>query len=171
MHIIIGILTALAALFWAFTRFAGAAREGRDAVEDLTSLYRRQKWQSKSKRRLIEAISDPRESASILLLQIALYRGILDHDQEVAIHSEIATLFDIPSSEAVELCGFARVALGELNDAGNNLKVLLAPIVQYCTDEEQSAFLISLSKVAKLGGDPTDRQTELINRIRHQLVR
>ncbi|MEO0320602.1 MAG: hypothetical protein AAF199_06915 [Pseudomonadota bacterium] len=35
MHYIIGILGAIAGLFWAFTHFSNAARQGKDAVDEV----------------------------------------------------------------------------------------------------------------------------------------
>jgi len=59
MHIIIAILGALAAAFWAFTYFMKAANEGREAIGDIKGVVRRGKWSRRIDQRLIENLSDP----------------------------------------------------------------------------------------------------------------
>jgi len=61
MSVIIAILGALAAAFWAFTYFVNAANEGREAIGEVKGVIRRGKWNRRIDQRLIENLSDPRE--------------------------------------------------------------------------------------------------------------
>ncbi|PQA87059.1 hypothetical protein [Hyphococcus luteus] len=70
MHIIIAILGALAAAFWAFTYFMRAANEGREAIGDVKGVIRRGQWNRRVDQRLIENLSDPRparECAQVII--------------------------------------------------------------------------------------------------------
>lgn len=71
MHIVLAVLGALAAAFWAFTYFVNAASEGREAVRDVTGVIRRGRWNRRIDQRLIENLADPREAAAVLIYQIA----------------------------------------------------------------------------------------------------
>lgn len=51
-HILIAVLGALAAAFWAFTYFVNAAREGQDALRDVKGAFRGAKWSRKIDKRL-----------------------------------------------------------------------------------------------------------------------
>ena len=64
MHILIAVLGALAAAFWAFTYFVNAAREGQDALRDVKGAFRGAKWSRRIEKRLIETMTDPREAAA-----------------------------------------------------------------------------------------------------------
>ena len=170
MHILIAVLGAVAAALWAFTYFVGAAREGREALSDARGFFRSGKWSKKVGRRMIEHVSDPRESAAILLYQIAAYDGAVTERQQAAIVAEMKRAFSADEETAQGLYAFARVAVGEINDAANSLRKTLAPISQTCTDDEKSAFLAMLEKIGEIESPMTDVQRRLVLEARRILL-
>ena len=170
MHILIAVLGALAAAFWAFTYFMNAAREGREAVGEVKGALRRGKWSRRVDQRLIENLSDPREAAAVMLVQIALYDGDLTDRQRRHIVDDMGRVFEADPETAEGLFAFARMAVGEINDAGNSARKILRPVAEICQPEERSAFIALLEKTAEIEGPPTDAQRRLIAEVRRALT-
>lgn len=170
MHIIIAILGALAAAFWAFTYFMSAANEGREAVRDVRGVIRRGKWNRRIDKRLIENLSDPREAAAVLLYQMAAYDGHVTDRQYQTIVAEMREAFQADEETAEGLYAFGRMAVGEINDAGNNVRKILRPVIEVCTGEEKQQLIDLLERTAEIEGPPTDMQRRLIMEARRVLL-
>lgn len=170
MHIILAILGALAAAFWAFTYFVGAAREGREAVRDVQGAFRGAKWSRKVGQRLIESLTDPREAAAVLLYQIAAYDGAVTDRQRLAIVSDMKTAFAADDEMVEGLFAFARAAAGQINDAANSLKKIARPIEAACTPDERRQLIDMMLKTAEIEGPISDAQSRLIAETRRLLL-
>lgn len=170
MHVLLAIIGALTAAFFAFHYFVDAAEQGRDALKDARGAYRRRKWSKQIDARLIENLTDPREAAAILLYQIARYDGAVTERQKAAIVSQMRLAFSADQDTAEGLYAFARMAGGEVNDAANSLRKILAPIIDACTQDEKISFLTMLKTIAEVESPITDTQQRLINEAQHVLV-
>ncbi|MEQ8179476.1 MAG: TerB family tellurite resistance protein [Amphiplicatus sp.] len=170
MHILMGLLVAAAGAFWAFRYFTDAAREGREALRDVKGLYRSGKWSRQVDRRLIENLADPREAAAILLYQVASYDGAVTDRQKAAMVSEMRSAFSADEETVEGLYAFARMALGQINDASNSLKKILRPVIEACTPEEKRALLDMLLRMAEIEGPVSDVQHRLIGEARRTLL-
>lgn len=170
MHIIIAVLGALAAAFWAFTYFVNAANEGREAVRDVTGVIRRGKWNRRIDQRLIENLSDPREAAAVLIYQIAAYDGAVTDRQHDAIVGDMRRAFDADQETGEGLFAFARMAVGEINDAANSVRKILRSVIDVCTDEEKRGLIDMMERTAEIEGPPTDAQRRLIAETRRVLL-
>ena len=146
MSIIIAILGALAAAFWAFTYFVNAANEGREAIGEVKGVIRRGKWNRRIDQRLIENLSDPREAAAVLLYQVAAYDGAVTDRQQSQIVANMRDAFDADEETAQGLFAFGRMAVGEINDAGNNVRKILRPVAEVCTDSEKTQLIELLER-------------------------
>lgn len=169
MTVILAVLGAAAAAFWAFSHFVSAAHQGRDAVNDMRGFIRSGKWSKKVGQRMIEHVTDPRESAAILLYQMAAYDGAVTERQQQAIVGEMKGAFSADEETAQGLYAFARMAVGQVNDAGNSLRKVLAPIGQSCTDGEKTAFIAMLEKIGETESPMTDAQRRLVAEARRIL--
>ena len=170
MHIIIAILAALAAAFWAFTHFVNAANQGREAIGDVKGVIRRGKWNRRVDQRLIENLSDPREAAAVLLYQVAAYDGAVTDRQQARLVSDMRDAFDADEETAQSLFAFGRMAVGEINDAGNNVRKILRPVVEVCTPAEKTRLVELLERASEIEGAPTDIQRRLIAEARRGLI-
>ncbi|MFN0022338.1 MAG: TerB family tellurite resistance protein [Parvularculaceae bacterium] len=170
MHILIAVLGALAAAFWAFTYFVNAAREGRDALRDVKGAFRGAKWSARVDQRLIETLTDPREAAAVLLYQIAAYDGAVTDRQRRAIVGDMRAAFAADEETAEGLFAFARAALGEINDASNSLGKITRPIVDACTPDERRQLVDLMLKAAEIEGPVSDIQNRLIADVRRALL-
>lgn len=169
MHILIGLLVAAAGAFWAFRYFTEAAQKGREALRDVKGLYRSGKWSRQIDRRFIENLSDPREAAAVLLYQIASYDGAVTDRQKAAV-GEMRAAFGADTETAEGLSAFARMALGQINDAANSLKKILRPVNEACTVEEKRALLDMMLRIAEIEGPVSDVQHRLIGEARRILL-
>jgi len=171
MHIIIALLGALAGLFWAFTHFVGAAREGQEAVDNFRGMFRRGKWSKEISKRLIENLNDPREATAVLLLQTASYEGVVTEVQQNHILQVMITGFETDQKTAEEFLAFARMALGEINDASNSLSKILRPVIEICSEKEKNTVLDMMQTVANLGEAENEQQAHIIMQTRNILFR
>lgn len=170
MHIIIALLGALAAAFWAFTYFVNAADRSREAIGDVKGVIRRGKWNRRIDARLIENLSDPREAAAVLIYQIAAYDGAVTDRQHDQIIADMRDAFEADDETAEGLYAFARMAVGQINDAGNSVRKILRPVVDVCTVEEKSQLIGLLDRTAEIEGPPSDMQRRLIAEARRVLL-
>ena len=170
MHILLALLGAAAAAFWAFTYFMRAADEGREAVRDARGLIRRGKWNRRIDQRLIENLSDPREAGAVLVYQIAAYDGSVTDRQHARIVESMAETFCADRETAEGLYAFGRMAVGEINDAANSVRKILRPVVEVCTSEEKAALVEMMEKTAEIEGPPTQMQRRLIAEARRALL-
>jgi len=118
MHIVLAVLGALAAALWAFVHFMNAAREGREAIGDVKGVIRRGKWNRRVEQRLIENLSARREAAAILIYQVAAYDGAVTDCQRDKIIADMRETFEADQETADGLFAFARMAVGQIDDAG-----------------------------------------------------
>lgn len=169
MHILLAVLGAIAAAFWAFSHFVGAAREGREAIRDVHGAFRGAKWSRRVGQRLIENLTDPREAAAVLLYQIAAYDGAVTDRQRHAIVADMRKAFTTDEVTAEGLFALARAALGQINDAANSLKKITRPIADACTPDERRQLIDMMLKAAEIEGPISDAQNRLIAETRRAL--
>ncbi|MEM1395966.1 MAG: TerB family tellurite resistance protein [Pseudomonadota bacterium] len=170
MHIILGLLSLIVAGLWAANRFLGAARSAGDAATDLKSLWRSGQWSRQVSKRLVENINDPRESAAVLLYQVASYDGAVTERQIERITSLMQEAFAINKTQADELYSFGRFAVGEVGDAGNALRKLLEPVIASCTAQERRELVDMIRAVAETEGSISDVQKRLIADVERRLL-
>ncbi len=170
MQILIAVLGAIAAAFWAFTHFVGAAREGSDAIRDVKGAFRGAKWSKRVGQRLIESLTDPREATAVLLYQIAAYDGAVTDRQRIAIVGAMREAFAADRETAEALFAFSRAAQGQINDAANSLRKITKPIETACSLEERRQLIDMMLKAAEIEGPVSEVQNRLIAETRRILL-
>lgn len=170
MHILLAVLGAIAAAFWAFSHFVGAAREGREAIRDVQGAFRGAKWSKRVGQRMIENLDDPREAAAVLLYQIAAYDGAVTDRQRSAIVADMKSVFGADVEAAEGLFAFARAAVGQINDAANSLRKIAKPIVDQTTPDERRQLIDMMLKAAEIEGPVSATQNRLIAETRRALL-
>ena len=93
MHMIIGILAGLAALFLIFNMISRSAGDAVDNARELANLLRRLRWQARQRRLSVRALDDPREAAVLLLSGIARSSGDISSAQKEAITAFVVREF------------------------------------------------------------------------------
>lgn len=169
MHIIIALLGAAAAAIFFLVRMKHAADEGREMVEDVAGAVRRGRWSRKADARLIDNLTDPRDAAAILMVQIASYDGEVTAAQKSRIESLMIERFQCAPDHATGFYSFGRMVIGQLNDAANSLAKVLRPVKAELTLTEMRDLVAMLETVAEVEGTPNDRQRDLIAAVRRAL--
>ncbi|MEL7546907.1 MAG: hypothetical protein AAGJ84_09670 [Pseudomonadota bacterium] len=106
MHILIalfGLLTALAVWYWRLKMIGDVARGSVEAAKTVANLPRRLAFKRKSGKKGLQIVDDPREAATILMLQVAQTDGVLSEKQKASIQNEIVDNFKFTETEADEL--------------------------------------------------------------------
>ncbi len=169
MHILIAIVTAIVGAAWWFSRRSDAARQGGEAISDVKGMWRSGKWSRQVSKRLVENLEDPREAGAVLLYQMAAYDGAVTEAQKTAIKEVMHQEFGADDAVGEELYAFARMATGQVTDAGDALRKLLTPIQDACSASEKTALLEMMATVAKVEGPLNDKQTRLIENTKRRL--
>jgi uncharacterized tellurite resistance protein B-like protein len=167
---IVAIIAALGGAIWAAIYFLNAAREGGEAIRDVKGMVRNARWSRKIDARLIESLEDPREAAAILLYQIAAYDGAVTERQRLAMVSEMRRAFSVDAEEAEGLFAFARMAAGQINDAGNSLRKIARPVLAACNDAERRDLIDMLLRIAEVEGPVSEMQNRLVAEARRVLL-
>ena len=88
MHIIgilIGIIGFVAVWYWRLKMLGDVAKDGRKVAETIVNLPRRMMFKHRSGKGGLDVVDDPREAATILMLEVAMARGRLTENQQAAI--------------------------------------------------------------------------------------
>lgn len=106
MHILIallGFLTFIAVWYWRLKMLSGAARGGLDAARGVANLPRKLSFQHRSRKGGLAVVTDPREAAAIMMLEVARTRGPVNDKQEAAIRAEMIDHFGFTDAQAEEM--------------------------------------------------------------------
>ena len=125
MHIVIGALSAMAGLIWAFVALQRSGFNP-DSINPFL-WYRRAQWRRKYGVRPIYNLDDPMDVAAVLILGVAKCEGEISREQKQAIQGLFETEFGLDNNAAADLLlttcvaeGFGMVFL-EAWLAGRNL--------------------------------------------------
>ena len=83
---------------------------------------------------------------------------------------EMKTAFAVDQDAAEGLLAFARMALGEITDAANSLRKILAPMIKACSAQEKHMAVRMMEKIAQIEGPINDQQAQLIAQTKHALT-
>ncbi|MDJ0921111.1 MAG: hypothetical protein QNI84_08275 [Henriciella sp.] len=97
---IIGFIGFLAVWYWRLKMLSGVAKDGIKAAETVANLPRKLAFKRRSGRGGLQVVDDPREAATILMLEIAQARGPLTERQEASIRGEIMHHFELNEADA-----------------------------------------------------------------------
>lgn len=140
------------------------------ALREAQNYRRRQTEKSASRTGLVETLTDPREAAAILLVQVAAYGdGQVTVEQKARITSLMAEHFGSDDEEAEGLFSFGRMAVGQIGDVMDSLGRLLRPIRDSLTLEEMKGLIGMMSAVAACEDRPDPEARRLIEETREAL--
>lgn len=106
MHILlglIGIVTFIAIWYWRIKMISGAARDGYDAAKGAANLPRKLKFQHRARKSGLSVVTDPREAAAVMMMEVARTRGAISEQQDTAMRAEMTAHFGFSESEAEEM--------------------------------------------------------------------
>lgn len=106
MHILlglIGIVAFIAVWYWRIKMISGAARDGYDAAKGAANLPRKLKFQHRARKSGLSVVTDPREAAAVMMMEVARTRGAISEQQDTAMRAEMTAHFGFSESEAEEM--------------------------------------------------------------------
>lgn len=167
MHIIailLGAVGFIAVWYWRLKMLSDVARDGRKVAETVANLPRKMRFKHKSGKGGLAVVDDPREAATILMLEIAQARGTLTEKQEAVIRAEIMQHFEFIEGDANELisqagwlsrnAGASHVIMSKMTDFVRNTRGM--------TDKELVDLDGMLVAVSEAEGNPTESQLDLL---------
>jgi len=167
MHILallIGFIGFIGVWYWRLKMLGDVARDGRKVAETAMNLPRKLAFKRKSGKGGLGVVDDPREAATILMLEIAQARGTLTERQEASIRAEIMHHFEFNEAGASELITQA----GWLSRAGGASHVVMSKMTDFVQNAagmgpkqlvDLDGMLVAVSEAE---GNPTESQLDLL---------
>jgi uncharacterized tellurite resistance protein B-like protein len=160
MHVIIGVITAVAGLIWAVVALqrAGISLSGLNPFLWL----RRAEWRKKYSDKPIYALDQPLDVAAVLLLGVAKCEGEISSEQKRKLHQIFERDFRLASDEAADLLlASSHLIRNEIYLVDNLPKILDKSAAKF-TSEQVSSLLSLMQRVASFEGPPNSEQQKLI---------
>ncbi|MEC7288934.1 MAG: hypothetical protein VXW22_02400 [Pseudomonadota bacterium] len=161
---ILGFLGFIAVWYWRLKALQEVAKDGRKVAETVANLPRKMRFKNKSGKGGLAVVDDPREAATILMLEIAQARGTLTERQEAAIRGEIMHHFEFAEGDANELIAQS----GWLSRNAGASHVVMSRMTDFVrrspgmTNKELVDLDGMLVTVSEAEGDPTPSQLDLL---------
>ena len=163
MHIIIGIISALAGLFWAINSLQRSGFK----LSSLNPFYwqRRNQWRKKYQESPLYLLDNPMDTAAAMMLGIAKLEGEISREHKSEILSIFSTEFNLDSDKAKELFASTSYLLQSENNFLKNVgKVLSASKDKYSS--EQAASTIDLmTRIAEIESALSLEQNKLLSSV------
>lgn len=180
MHIIVGVITAISAIIFLITRFAGQARQMGEAAEqignaaeNLANLPRRLGFKRRAGQTGLRGVEDPREAAAILvrLMAFSRKREPASPAERAVMETRLGGLFDMPDADIKELMDYVDWLLRDVEvpsgPMSNMSKILHnAPGMGREDFADIDDILIAVSRI---NGPATDRQLRLLDIFRERV--
>ena len=165
MHILIGAISALAGLIWAFVALQRAGL-------DLNSLnpflwLRRARWKQKYCEKPIYTLDQPLDVAALLLLGVAKCEGEISAEQKSTITAIYENEFHLDREEASDLLLASAHLLRDEIYLVDNLPRILAKSAPAFTPEQVISLLALLRRVGSIEGALNGEQTKLIEAVQN----
>ena len=160
MHILIGLITAIAGLFWALNALK---RSGFDPSSLNPFLWsRRRKWKKQYVQKPIYNLDRPLDAAAVLLLGTLKCEGEISTEQKKTLISIFEDHFHLDNSEASDLLlASSHLIRDELYLADNLDKVLTRSREQF-TDVQIGSLLLLMEQISMLENQSNEEQKKLI---------
>jgi len=160
MHIIIGLITAIAGLFWAFNSLQRSGFNPSSLNPFL--MFRRSKWKKLYAEKPIYNLDKPLDVAAVLLLGTLKCEGEISSDQKATLINIFEEQFNMGNSEAADLMlGSSHLIRDEVYLADSVDKILAISRDQF-SDEQVDSVLSLMEKVSSLESPTNEAQVNLI---------
>jgi uncharacterized tellurite resistance protein B-like protein len=167
MHILLALLGAIVTILVLLSRLA-------DAGISLGGLNpflwrRRRAWRQKYEANPLFALEDPMAIAALLAVATAKADGDMSATERKALLAEFESTFSLPARKSAELLTASAHILGDGQLLREKLDDLLAKHSEAFNEAQRESLVGLLERVAKLNGEPSAAQRELIGRVRQSL--
>jgi uncharacterized tellurite resistance protein B-like protein len=159
MHVIIGLLTAVAALFWALTHLQNSG-----AIDALNPFlwYRRAQWRKKLGTKPLYALDKPLDAAALLIFGIAKCEGEISKEQKAAILRIFEDEFRLASDKALELFRATAFLMKDEASIAKDVDKVLERSKAKFTQGQIDSLLAILRLVSTIDGPANAEQQAMI---------
>lgn len=160
MHIVIGVITAIAGLIWAFVALQRAG-------VDLNSLnpflwYRRAQWKKKYADKPIYSLRKPMDVAALLLLGIAKCEGEISSEQKREVLKVFENEFHLTHEEASDLMVASSYLMRDEVYLVDHLDKILERSGSAFTADQVESLVSLMQRVARIESPLNEEQNKLI---------
>ena len=162
MHIIIGVLTAIAGLVWALHSLHNSG-------VDINSFNpftwaRRRRWEKLYGAKPLFNLEKPMEAAAVLIVGTLTQEGVITSDQKAQVVDMFVRHFHLSNENAASLfASSAHMVKNEIN-LHESVKSILAPCLDSLTPDMKDTLVDMLNDVARLDGMEYERFNSHDNR-------
>lgn len=160
MHVVIGLVTAIAGLIWALVALQRAGVN--IGWLDPFAWYRRVQWQKKYADKPLYSLNDPMDVAAVLLLATAKCEGEVSAEQKQALLKTFESEFSLNADEAADLLVAGAHLLRDEVYVVDNLGRVLERSRDRFTRGQVSSLLSLMHRIAELEGPVNEEQSKLI---------
>jgi uncharacterized tellurite resistance protein B-like protein len=165
MHLILGLITALASLLWALNRL------GVD-VHALNPFHwhRRNKWKRQLATKPIHALTRPIEAAAVLIVGIVQTEGLVSREQKAGIIDIFKTELKQDETAAADMFGSAAFLTKNVVDLAAEVPSILAPNKAHFSEEQARSLVQMLTRVAAMDSAISSAQQNAIRAVERELL-
>lgn len=160
MHIVVGMIAALASLCWALYALQ---RSGLDLNELNPFLWaRRRKWRKLYGTRPVFSLTKPLEVAAVMIVGILKEEGEISREQKSEVLRIFEQEFHMDSGKAVETYKSSLFLLKDELNIEQIAQGIIAPVKSSFTPEQAESLIGLLARVAAIEGPATPSQARII---------
>lgn len=159
MHIIIGVLTAIAGLFYAIT-----ALKNSGAIDSLNPFlwYRRAQWRKKFANKPIYALSEPIDVAGLLIVGVAKLEGELSKEQKQEILQVFENEFHLSDTEARHLFKSSSFHLKDVDITPKDIDNIFERSQSKFSAQQASSMISMMQRISKVDSEINVEQKRLV---------
>ncbi|MEE9423676.1 MAG: TerB family tellurite resistance protein [Methylococcales bacterium] len=162
MHIVIGLLTAIAALFWAIN-----AMKQSGAWDSLNPFLwkRRRHWKTKYHSNPLYNITKPLESAGLLILGVARSEGELSSEHKQAVLELFKNEFHLDAEQASSMFVSSSHFLKDAFPLADKVGKILEHSSKEFDNNQKQSLLKLMEQIAEFESQPNEEQRKLIQAV------
>lgn len=164
MHIVLAVLSGLAAVFWVIYRLD---REGFDFASLNPFLWkRRANWKQKLERDAIYLLETPLEVASLLMVAIAKETGEISMEEKLVIKGLMVSDLKRSQEESEKYFSVSSHFLQKHETIVGKVAKIIEPVKDQFTTEQTSSIDELLTSIASVAGCPSAPQQAVLSEFR-----
>ena len=171
MHIILGILGAIAAAsyyFFILRKGADAAGQAIDMAQTVRGKMRRNAFRKKADGSVLTAVEDAGTAAAIIMMKTAECKGVITDETRDLIKAIIKD--EIGMEDSDEVVPFAEWVSNQVASPNDIIRQYKSLWMNNLNSTQMSEFIDMVQRIASLDGEPNNEQKEIIRQMRTRLL-
>ncbi|ARN72652.1 hypothetical protein [Oceanicoccus sagamiensis] len=166
MHIIIGLITAVAGLIWALHSLQNAGVD-LNAFNPFTWV-RRRKWEKQLGVKPMHGLTETMEAAALLVVGVVNVEGDITRDTKMDILKLFENEFGIKRNRSLELFSSSTHFLKDVINLDAEVKHVLAPSKSGFQESHVTKLVGMMQHVAGLEGEPSEQQKAIVQAVQSE---